>query len=569
MAFYAAEDYARNAVEYSDTHDAVDIVHYDVALDLRDFKRRIGLVARMDMEARAANVRAVTFRVGESLPRFRDMRLKHQLRVKDARLGDREATWVQEDWEGGLTVFLPQSVGRGQRFSLQVTLDGNFMQGGDVVPECFYPVDNVTWLPRHGELDRATFDLTFLHRRLDRVASIGTRVSEQPDTGDAAAVLTRYRMTQPVALAVFALGPFERKTQQVTWETGGPSIPLEFNSVPSRLTAIKHEFILAELDNSVRYFAAMFGRYPYETFGAAFHPYPFGQGFPSLLMIPPVDRESKYTHAFIAHETAHQWWGNIVAWRSYRDQWLSEGFAEYSGILYAGRRDREGPKAAADLIRELRESLRGTPRTTTGVGRGRLNDIGPIILGLRLNTSRSYGAYLALIYNKGALVLRMLHMLFRHPSTLDDGAFLAMMADFVERYRNHAATTENFWTVANEHFSRSPVAQKHGLRDLDWFFQQWVYGTELPSYALDYELKPQPDGSVLASGAVKQDNAGGRWQMVLPLVLTFDGNKEARTTVLASGASTPFQLKLPAMPRKVELDPDSWVLSERTSTRGK
>ena len=94
--------------------------------------------------------------------------------------------------------------------------------------------------------------------------------------------------------------------------------------------------MLAELSNSVRYFQALFGKYPYETYSAVFHPYGFGQGFPSMLTIPNTDRANKYTFSFIAHETAHQWWGNIVAWRSYRDQWLSEGFAEYSGVLYTG-----------------------------------------------------------------------------------------------------------------------------------------------------------------------------------------------------------------------------------------
>jgi aminopeptidase N len=60
------------------------------------------------------------------------------------------------------------------------------------------------------------------------------------------------------------------------------------------------------------------------------------------MMIPAADRDSKYTYVFIAHETAHQWWGDMVSWRSYRDQWLSEGFAEYSGILYTGRLDSAG-----------------------------------------------------------------------------------------------------------------------------------------------------------------------------------------------------------------------------------
>lgn len=569
MAFYSEQDYAKRSVEYSDVHDVVDITHYQLNIDLRDVRRTMRLDGRIDMKVRQPGVRAVPFKIGESLSVSQSMRLRNQLRVASARVGGQPAAVIQEDWEGGFTVLLPQPAEAGQAISVELSAEGNFMQAHPLINGCYYPMNNVTWLPRHGYLDRATFDSTFTHRRTDRIASIGARVSEQPDPQDKEVVKTRYQMQEPVALAVFALGPFERKTQQVTWESGSPAIPLEFNSVPARVAAIKHEFMLAELDNAVRYFAAFFGRYPYTTFGAAFHPYPFGQGFPSMLMLPPTDVESKYTHAFIAHETAHQWWGNIVAWRSYRDQWLSEGFAEYSGVLYAGKRDREGQKAAADLIRELRESLRNPPRTALGVGSGRLNDIGPMILGLRLHSSKSLGAYQALIYNKGALVLRMLHFLFTNPVNMDDTAFVTMMKDFVERHRNGAASTEDFWTVATQHFARTPTAQKFGLRDLNWFFRQWVYGTELPSYTLEYELKPQPDGTILASGVVRQDNVGKDWLMILPVVFSFEGNQEARTTVRAAGPSTSFEMKLPAKPRRVELDPGSWVLSEKTMTRGK
>jgi aminopeptidase N len=332
--------------------------------------------------------------------------------------------------------------------------------------------------------------------------------------------------------------------------------------------AIKEDFILAELNNAVRYFAELFGRFPYPAFGAAIHPFGFGQGFPTLLMIPPADQAGPSGFSFIAHETAHQWWGNIVSWRSYRDQWLSEGFAEYSGILYAGQR-MKSPEVAANLLRVARESLKNPPRTVTGVGRGRLNDIGPIILGHRLNTSKSYGAYQALIYNKGALVLRMLHYLFSHPSTGDERPFFVMMRDFVERYRNKSATTEDFFRVAGEHFARTPIAQRYGLKDLDWFFRQWVLQTELPSYTLEYEIKAQADGATLLSGAVKQENAGPGWQMALPLVLTFPNNQIARVVVAATGPSTPVELRLPGTPTKVELDPAGWILSEKTTTRTK
>ena len=575
LAFYSEGDYAKQTVEYSDVHDVVDITNYQINVDLRDVRSRMSFVARMDAKILAASAQAIPFKIGESLPVTRNIRLDNQLKVTAARLGDKPVSFIQEPWEGGFTVLLPEPAKAGQTVSIEVAAEGKFMEAHPLIPGCYYPLDNVTWLPRHGYLDRATFDTTFTHKRLDRIATVGTRISEQADAHDRDTFVTKYKMDQPVALVVFALGPFERKTQQVTWESGSPSIPLEFNSVPARVTVggraagIKHEFILAELDNSVRYFAAMFGRYPYQTFGAAFHPFNFGQGFPSMLMLPPADSENKYTHAFIAHETAHQWWGNIVAWRSYRDQWLSEGFAEYSGVLYAGKRDREGPKAASDLIRELRESLRNPPRTTLGLGSGRLNDIGPMILGLRLNTSKSLGAYQTLIYNKGALVLRMLHFLFSNPANMDDSAFIAMMKDFVEKHRNGAASTENFWTVASQHFARTPTAQKFGLRDLNWFFRQWVYGTELPSYQLEYEIKSPPEGGTFLSGVLKQDNVGKDWLMILPIVISFDGNQEARTTLRAAGPSTPFELKLPGKPRKVELDPASWVVSEKTLTKGR
>lgn len=569
MAFYGEEDYARNAVEYSDAHDQIDVGNYALTVDLRNLTRKMGLEGRIDAVARGAGIRAIQMSVGETLSNSQDERLKRQLRLTSAKIAGADVPFVQEDWEGGFTLFLPQPATAGQALPIDVALEGDFMAEEPLVPEVFYPLSNSDWLPRHGYLDRATFDLTFKHRKRERIAAIGTRASEEPDPADPQAMITRYEMKHPVALALFAAGPFDRKVQQVTWESGRPAIPLEFNSVPSRVAAIKHDFILAELDNAVRYFAAFFGSYPYQSFGATFHPYAFGQGFASMLVIPPTDRESAATHAFIAHETAHQWWGNIVAWRSYRDQWLSEGFAEYSGMLYAAKRDREGVKALSDMVKAMRENLLRPPRTALGVGRGRLNDIGPIVLGRRLHTTKSLGAYQALIYEKGALVLRMLHFLLSDPATMNDAAFVAMMKDFVEKHRNGAATTENFWQVAGQHFAGTPTARKFGLRDLDWFFRQWVYSTHLPTYTLEYEFKPNPDGSVNIVGQVKQDNAGPDWMMILPLILSFDNNQEARTTVRVQGASTPFELKLPARPKKVELDPGLWVLSEKTLTKEK
>ena len=566
MTFYSLEDYQRRTVAYSDVNNLVDIKNYQLNLDLREHRSKVRLTTRILMQVRSADVRALQFQIGESLRETDNVRLKKQLRIKGVRAGAAELASAQEDWEGGFIVFLNKPPQVGQNLELDMDLEGDFMYDAESVSDCYYPLSNTSWYPRHGYLDRATFEISFRHPKRLRIASVGTRTSEAPDPEDKNVVVTRYQMQQPVALVTFALGPFERHTQMVKWDKGGEPIPVEFSSLGSQ-KAIKEDFIVAELDNSLRYFSVMFGKYPYPVFAAAFHPFNFGQGFPSLLMIPATDRASKYTYSFIAHETAHQWWGDIVTWRSYRDQWLSEGFAEYSGVLYTALRD--GRKSADELLRDLRSSLRDSPQTTSGIGKGKLADVGPIILGHRLATTKTLDAYQALIYNKGALVLRMLHFLMTNPPDGNDRAFFSMMTDFVERHRDKFASTTDFQVVASEHFAKTPIAQKYQLKDLNWFFNQWVFQAGLPSYHLEYQIQDQPDGSVMVVGNVIQENAPENWFMPLPVVMTFDGDKVARGTIHAYGPKTPVQVKLPMRPKKVELDPANWVLSEKTSTKGK
>ncbi len=567
MAFYAEEDYQRGQVTYADINDLIDIVKYDMDLDLREHKKRLVVRARIDSQVRAANVRAVPFQIGESLSESEDQRLKKQLRVKSVRSGGVDLVVAQEDWEGGFTVFLPALAQVGQPLALEVNLEGDFMYDSETVSDCHYPRSNETWFPRHGYLDRATFDLTYRHPKRLLVASVGQRLSEEPDPEDKGTTITKYRMDYPVPLATFALGPWERHKDVIKWEKGGEPTPLEFDSLPGEYKAIKEDFILAELNNSVRYFTLLFGKYPYPVFSAAFHPFNFGQGFPTLLMIPAADRASKHTYSFIAHETAHQWWGGIVAWRSYRDQWLSEGFAEYSGILYTGVRD--GAHAREDLLGDLRRSLKDPVITADErFAKGKIVDVGPLILGHRLLTTKSVNAYTTLIYNKGALVLRMLHFLLTDPSSGDDKAFFAMMSDFVQRYHDGYASTDDFRGVANEHFAKSPIARQFGLTDLNWFFKQWVYQTGYPSYELQYEFQDQPDGKVILSGTITQENVPENWFNVLPIYFSFGEKQGGVAAIRAYGPKSTFKIRLPGRPKKVELDPQHWIIADKMTTKG-
>jgi hypothetical protein len=398
-----------------------------------------------------------------------------------------------------------------------------------------------------------------LYNEVWMVAAVGHRVREDPAPDGKSEMITEWRMDSPVALVTFAVGPFKRYSESEKRQEG--DIPIEFFE-PSG--SGKADFIVAELGNSLRYFSTLFGTYPYSNFGAVLHPRPFGQGFPTLLLLARSDMATSEDFSFIAHETSHQWWGDVVSWRSYRDQWLSEGFAEYSGILYTAA--REDKKSSQELIERSRKSLLNPPVTDVGVLKGRLEDIGPLVLGHRLSTRATQGAYTTLIYQKGAMVLRMLHFLFSDINTGNDQPFFDMMKSFVGRYAGGSASTSDFIASANQRFPDTPIGKSFKMTDLNWFFRQWVYKTGLPSYELQYKLLPQPDGSMLVDGTLYQNDVPDNWLMPLPLVFEFAKGRQARGMVWAHGPQAPIKLKIPAQPSKVELDPDHWILSAKTST---
>jgi Peptidase family M1 domain len=472
MAFHSVGDYAAGRSPYSDAYNLVDTEKYTLTLDLQEPQKVLGLTEKLDLVSRADGLRIISFAVGESLSIVDDERRKKQLHILAAHFSDGgNLTFFQEPWQGGFSVILPTTLQVGRKFSLTLDLKGDFMMESPVMAGTYFPRSTETWYPRHAELGRSRYDISMIHRKKDHAVSIGEFVKEELAPGTNDAVLTEFRMEQPIALASFALGPYEIH-KDTAKEQNGRQLPLEFYSMPGYRAVIKEDFILAEMNNSIRFFSNIFGEYPYPLFRGVYHPFNFGQGFPTTIMIPAEDKATAATYSFIAHETSHQWWGDMVLWRSYRDQWLSEGFAEYSGMLYVQLRDKT--HSEKELIERAREELKMPPRTRTGVGPGRLEDVGPLVMGRRLESRETRGAYTALTYKKGALVLRMMHFLFTNPQTGDGQPFFNLMTDFVERYRDSTASTEQFFAIANERVKNTALAQQYGYKDLNWFYRQWV-----------------------------------------------------------------------------------------------
>jgi hypothetical protein len=155
---------------------------------------------------------------------------------------------------------------------------------------------------------------------------------------------------------------------------------------------------------------------------------------------------------FLAHELAHQWWGQAVGWKNYHEQWISEGFAQYFSALYAQR--AHGDATFISMLRQFRRwSLSDS-------------DQGPIDLGYRLGLIQGQGRiFRALVYNKGAAVLHMLRRL------VGDTAFFNGLRRFYADQKFQKAGTDEFQKAMETASNRS----------LQRFFDRWIHGADLPT----------------------------------------------------------------------------------------
>jgi hypothetical protein len=311
-----------------------------------------------------------------------------------------------------------------------------------------------------------------------------------------------------------------------------------------------------DISGAITYFENLFGKCQTEEFSATEIPYSHGQAFPGLVHLSWVTFQSTsikgYDNVFRAHEVAHQWWGIGVGYKTYHDQWLSEGFADYCGLMYTRLIGGSGNKFEA-LLKEWREEILNNRQYIFGSGQ----QAGPIWLGYRTESSDTPGDYDLIIYKKGAWVLHMLRMMLTDLNTMDDAKFKAMMREFFMLYDGKDATTEDF---------RKVVAKYTG-EDMEWFFKQWVYGTQIPKYRFAYKLESLGDQGYKATCRVEQSNVNKDFQMYVPVTVDFGDEGTGEVRILVKGPLTETELPLlPMKPRKILLNEKESVLCEVETT---
>jgi len=244
------------------------------------------------------------------------------------------------------------------------------------------------------------------------------------------------------------------------------------------------------------------------------------------------------------HEIAHQWWGHIVGWNSYRDQWMSEGFAEFSASLYVWYVRKDMSKFI-DFWEEKRARIVEARPATRG---RKPYTVGPVTQGYRLNSGKTGAAYQFLVYPKGAYILHMIRMMMYEQRT-GDAKFQAMMKDFVQTHFNKDISTEDFKRIIEKHITPAMNVDRNGT--MDWFFNEYVYGTEMPSYRFEYQVNS--DNSI--SGKITQSGVSNDFVMLVPLYVDFGKGwiRLGAATLLGNSTLDIGNIKLPSAPKKVTI----------------
>lgn len=508
----------------------------------------------------------------------------------------------EEKEDANAAVVFPEPLAKGATVRLKLSYKGDkvLLDGGD---KNYYVGARESWYPNIGVFsDPALFDLTYRVPAGNEIISVGTRLDEKTEGKQS---VSHWKAEQPVQVAGFNYGKFKQVAKQdeiskidvqVYTNPGTPDIIKTINSYLSSYggmadlpegeyyaiggapgqslgkvnTARLAESSLADGLNSARLFTTYFGPLP-QTHVAITQQsqMTFGQSWPSLIFLPYIAfldgtqrqrlgmvRAKDFVDQVGYHEFAHQWWGHLVGAATYRDQWLEEGFAEFSASLAVQRTSGWGAfdRFWQERRKEIVEKRPGNAMASY--------EAGPITEGWRLSTAKTpAGGYL--IYPKGGYVLHMLRMSMYDWSSKDpDARFIGMMKDYTSTYGGKFASTADFQKVVERHMV--PAMNATGNGKMDWFFNQWVYGTDVPRYVADLKVETAGEETRI-HGSIRQEGVAKDFRALVPIYVEMGKNEQARVGMVAmvgeSSVPVDMKLKLPKKARKALLNAHGEVLA--------
>jgi hypothetical protein len=521
-------------------------------------------------------------------------------------------------------VFLPERARKGQSYRIRLSYSGSVItDAGDGV---YFVGDRGAWYPHVGAMGQfATYDTTFRWPRKLQLVATGEKIDEHEE-GDVR--VGRWRSDGPAPISGFNLGEYVVQnietsggvkievaanpalenliTQHVRPQSiVGPSAPITI--APHRRVGVPPTFsdespvpaasalkeVGQEIADAIRFEQQWLGPFPHRRLVVSQASGAVGRGFPGLVYLPSLSfvpvieqqtagvtlNSQQSLNAIVPfHEVAHQWWGNVVGWEDYRDQWLTEGLANYVALVGADaqtpsahmlaqwldryRKTLITPSPAAKAAEkndapEFQDARRNDDATDTP------DDAGPLVYGFRLNSSRDPDAYRKVIYGKGTWVFHMLRMMMQEPgSKSPDERFVKLLRGILESYRYRALSTGEFQKEVERAMTPAMASTMaiEGGHSMDWFFEQYVKSTGIPSYEVKYSVRPVAKGFQVR-GKLIQKNVPDSFVLRVPIYSQAQGTKPVLLGhVVTSGDETSFQFLATLAPKKLLIDPQMTLL---------
>ena len=575
LAFHHEDEFKKGTVSSAEDNRLIDITKHEIDAAIKG--TNLAATDRLTFRNLLPGTRVVPFNL------YRTLRVS---KVQDADGND--LNFVQEDKneDADFGVIMAKPLEAGKTYTISIQYEGNEALrdsgGGN-----FILIPRSTWYPGNANAlyaeDRAIFEMTFRYPK--NYMFVGTGSPTAPDTkeGDIATVKWSSGQTE-LAVAGFNYGKFKKKV--ITDKDSGYEVEFYANTeMPDEIKEIQQmidrlesqgmktmttlgsitttgmaDKALADAQNASRIYNMYFGKLPYGRLAMTQQPAAnFGQAWPTLVYMPYmafIDTTQRaqllgtrggtdnFWQYVAPHEIAHQWWGHIIGWDSYHDQWMSEGFAEFSASLYV--QFVRGNDKFVDFWEDLRKQIvEATPATKNR----KPYTIGPVTQGYRLNNGKTGDAAQFLIYPKGAYILHMLRMMMYSQSRGGDAQFQAMMKDFVQTHFNKDVSTEDFKAIVEKHMTQEMNVNNNGK--MDWFFDEWVYGTQVPAYKLEYNVSS--DGMINAK--ITQSGVSDDFVMLVPLYIDMGkGWAKLGSARITGNSSVDIKgLKLPAVPKRVAI----------------
>ncbi|HVN18404.1 MAG TPA: M1 family aminopeptidase [Dongiaceae bacterium] len=576
--------------------DKVALRHFTITTEVLPPKQ-IRARARLECEVREGGARTLLF----ELSRF--------LQVETVKLNGEPVEYIHNPaLEGSqlarqgndvVAVVMPDTLRTGQKFELE------FVYAGEVLAEAgsglLYVGARGTWYPNRG-MEMASFDLQFSYPQTWTLVATGKQAPFATDSlaSSGGEQTSRWISDRLIPLAGFNLGKYKKvitKAGDVEVETyATQTVEKDFPAaeiqvieparpnpgqlhprlvLPSRPTPAKEEATVGEAAaHAIEYFAERFGPFPYSHLALTQMPGRESQGWPGLVFLSSyafLDQQQRENlhydlprallmQALPAHETAHQWWGDLVPWDSYRDQWYSEGLANYCAMMMLQEKNPEGFR---QVMNKYRRDL--TEKNSDGIAP---MDAGPVTLGTRLLSSRFPRGYEAISYGRGTWLFHMLRTMLKDAERNSKNAqtagadepFVRALRRIRQRYEGKVISTRELLDIFAEELPSE--LRYDGKKSLDWFLDGWINGVSLPRLELKGVKFTSHGGTSLVTGTILQKDAPQDLVTSVPIYAAVGGKQLVLLgRVFADGEESSFRLSAPAGTHKIVLDPYETVLT--------